>query len=80
MHKPEEETKGEPKGNVSKPGGKIPDLVKDIVKNVILNSYYTRIEARALEDCSGFLKEKKQDTFQFSYRENGSYVKRFRFS
>lgn len=59
LHKSEdEETKGEPKGNVRKPDGEIPDLVKGIVKSVILNSYYTRIEAKALEDCSDFLKER----------------------
>lgn len=59
LHKlDEEETKDEQKGKVKKPDGKIPDLAKGTVKNVILNSYCTRIEARALEDCSGFLKEK----------------------
>ena len=61
LNKPdEEETKSEQKGKVKKPAGEIPELTKGIIKNVILNSYYTRIEAKALGDCSDFLYRKER--------------------
>lgn len=61
LHKLEgEETEDESRGNAREPDGEIPDLVKGIVKSIILNSYKTRIEAKALEDCSDFLKEKSR--------------------
>ncbi|AKB67857.1 hypothetical protein [Methanosarcina mazei] len=61
LNKSEDEEKEDgPREDVRKPDGEIPDMVKGIVKDVILNSYKTRIEAKALEDCSGFLKEKSR--------------------
>jgi CRISPR-associated protein Csx10 len=62
LHKPENEKKKkeERKGKIKKPNEEIPELTKEIIKNVILNSYNTRIEAKALKDCSGFLQNKER--------------------
>lgn len=38
-----------------KPEGNIPGLTEQMIEKVILHSYYTLIETRALSDCEGFL-------------------------
>ncbi|WP_338041657.1 RAMP superfamily CRISPR-associated protein [Methanosarcina barkeri] len=41
-----------------KPDVEIPDTIRDLMKNVILNSYDTLIESRALSRCKGFCENK----------------------
>lgn len=56
LHKLDDSKKnGDGQEEKEKPKGDIPHLTKEIIEKVILNSYYTLIEAKALSDCSGFL-------------------------
>jgi len=43
-----------------KPDGEIPDTIRDLMKNAILNSYNTLIESRALSRCKGFCENKNR--------------------
>lgn len=43
-----------------KPDGEIPDTIRDVMKNTILNSYNTLIEIRALSRCKDFCEDKNR--------------------
>ena len=43
-----------------KPDGEIPNTIRDLMKNAILNSYDTLIESRALSQCKGFCENKNR--------------------
>ncbi|MGB9929008.1 MAG: hypothetical protein ACPK85_11485 [Methanosarcina sp.] len=43
-----------------KPDGEIPDTIRDVMKNTILNSYNTLIEIRALSRCRDFCENKNR--------------------